>query len=302
MDRITRMQLFVRIVESHSFVKAAQEMGIGRSTATSTIQRLEKELSVRLLTRTTRHVTTTPEGKAFYQRIRTILAELDEACGAFKEHDPKGHLRIEAPGLLTRTFIVPHLPAFMMKYPGLTLQFGQTDRLVDLVRDGIDCAIRAGELNDSGLFYRRLGALQEVTCASPAYFQKYGLPASIDDLKGHYMVGFVSSRTGQIMPLEFMHKGKREIRTIPALVTADNSDTVADLARMGFGLIQAPRYRFEKELAHGELIEVFADKLPQPMPLNVVYPHKNQMSRRLSVFLDWLQEIGFSAQVALSRQ
>ncbi|WP_034916992.1 MULTISPECIES: LysR family transcriptional regulator [Erwinia] len=291
MDRISQMTLFVRIVESGSFIRAAQELRIGRSTATATIQQLEKALSVRLLSRTTRHVSPTPEGEAFYQRASAVLAELDEAWGAFREETARGHLRIEAPGILTRNFLIPQLPAFLKRNPELTIQFGQTDRLVDLVREGFDCAIRVGELSDSSLFYRKLGELHEVTCASRAYFDAHGIPASIDDLDGHVMVGFISSRTGRVMPLEFVRDGKVETRPIPASVAADSSDTCADLARQGFGLIQAPRYRFSNELASGSLVEVFADTLSPPMPINVVFPHKQQMSRRLAVFLDWLKEV-----------
>ncbi len=291
MDRIDRMQLFARIVEGGSFVKAAAELGMARSTATQAIKALEQELGVRLLARTTRHVSPTPEGEEYHARVRAIIAEVDAAHSAFSADSPSGHLRIDAPSLLTRTFIVPRLPAFLARHPRITLQFGQGERLVDLVREGVDCALRAGEPEDSSLMMRRLGELPEITCASPAYIQTHGMPHSIDALEGHRMVGFVSSRTGKVMPLEFLVNGRLQTRMLPVAVSADSADTTADLARMGFGLIQAPRYRFAAELAQGDLVEVLSDVPPAPMPLNVLHPQDRQISRRLAVFLEWLKDV-----------
>lgn len=291
MDRLHQIELFARIVEGGSFVRAATELNIARSTATEAVKSLEHEVGARLLTRTTRHVMVTPEGEAFYRHARVILDEVDDAYSSFKTTTPRGHLRIDASGLLTRTFITPRLPEFLLTYPDITIQFGQSDRFVDLVREGVDCVLRAGTLDDSSMRMRRLGFLPEITCASPDYLKKYGIPESIDALADHFMVGFVSSRTGDIMPLEFQRDGKIEMRKIPARVMTDNSDTAADLALRGFGLIQAPRYRFEPLLASGQLVQVLSDTLPEPMALSAIYPGDRRLSRRLDVFLNWVVEI-----------
>lgn len=252
---------------------------------------LERETGARLLARTTRAVTPTAEGREFHRRARAILSEVEDAYGAFREAGPRGHLHVNAPGLLTRTFLVPRLPEFLARHPELTIRFGQTDRLVDLVREGVDCVLRAGEPEDSSLMMRRLGELPEITCASPAYLAAHGTPRDIDALDGHLMVGFVSSRTGAVMPLEFQRGGRVETRSIPSRVTTDNSDTAADLAELGFGLIQAPRYRFEAQLAAGSLVEVLADTPPTPIPVNAIHSGSRQMSRRLEAFLGWVTEI-----------
>lgn len=291
MDRLDRMQLFTRIVEAGSFARAAEDLGIARSTATEAIKTLEADLGARLLARTTRHVSTTEEGQDFYLRARAILSQIEEAHGSYREAGPRGLLRIDAPGLLTRSFLVPRLPGFLARYPEIDIRFGQSDRLVDLVREGIDCVLRAGEPEDSSLIRRRLGAMREVTCASPAYLAAHGMPRGIDALEGQLMVGFVSSRTGAVMPLEFQRAGKLETRLLPARVMTDNSDTAAALARQGLGLWQAPRYRFEQELARGALVEVLPDTPPAPLELNALYPQNRQLSRRLAVFLDWVQQI-----------
>lgn len=291
MDRLDRLELFIRIVERGSFARAASELNIARSSATNAVKALERETGVRLLARSTRHLAVTPEGDAFYQRARTILTEVEETFGAFRNASPRGHLRVEAPGQLTRSFLVPHLPDFLARFPDITISFGQSDRLADLVREGVDCVIRAGHPQDSSLQIRKVGELPEVTCASPAYIARHGLPHSLEDLGGHEMVGFVSSRTGEIMPMEFSKAGRVETRLLPARVSTDNSDTAAALALEGLGLVQAPRYRFKPYLASGALIEVLPDMPPEPLPLHALHASGRSVSHRLGVFLDWVRDV-----------
>jgi DNA-binding transcriptional LysR family regulator len=291
MDHFGSLRLFVRVVERGSFSGAAADRGIPRSTATEVIRQLEQRLGARLLDRTTRHVAPTPDGEQYYRRCLAILADLDDAESVLRDSEPHGPLRIDAPGLLTRTFILPALSAFLERYPRIQIQFGQSDRLVDLVREGIDCAIRVGTPADSDLILRRLGTIAEVTVASPAYLERRGSPTSIDDLDGHEMVGFLSSRTGEVMPLEFSVDGAlREVR-LPVRVSANHSDTTADLARRGFGLIQAPRYRFIEELKAGTLVEVLPDCPPSPTPLSALFPQSRQSAPRLRVFLDLAADV-----------
>lgn len=295
MDRLDRMRLFVRVVERSSFTAAAADLGIPRSTATEGMKALEAALGARLLERTTRHVAPTVDGQDYYQRCLAILADLEEAEGALRNAEPHGLLRVDAHGLITRTFLLPHLPDFLDRYPRIDLHFGQSDRLVDLVREGVDVVIRAGQLADSGLITRRLGWLSEVTVASPAYLERHGMPSTPDDLAGHRMIGFMSSRTGEMLPLEFTIDGQiRELR-LPARITVDNSDTMADLARRGWGLVQAPRYRFAQDLAEGRLVEVLAPFPPSPTPLSALYPQNRQLAHRVRVFLDWITGLFHSA-------
>ncbi|PVB61579.1 LysR family transcriptional regulator [Labrenzia sp. 011] len=297
MDRLETMRLFVRVVERGSFSRAASDMNIPRSTATEAVQRLEKALGSRLLERTTRHVAPTPDGETYYRRCVAILADLEEAEGALRGHEPSGLLRVDAPGTLTRVFLLPHLSGFFERYPGITLQLGQSERLVDLVREGVDCVLRAGDPDDSGMIMRKLASLPEITCASPAYLQRFGTPASVGDLAGHRMVGFLSSRTGAALPLEFQTGDRREEITLPATVIANDADTTHHLARQGFGLIQAPRYRFREDLAAGRLVEVLPDTPPPPLPLAAFYPQNRQLSPRVRVFLDWIVGIFARAEM-----
>jgi len=154
----------------------------------------------------------------------------------------------------------------------------------------VDCVVRAGELTDSDLVARRLGMMKEITVASPAYLDRYGTPRTPDDLGGHRMIGFVSSRTGRPLPLEFTRDDKVIEVALPASVLVSGADTSAAAARLGLGLCQAPRYRFAEDLASGALIEVLADFAPTPLPLSVLYPSSRQLSPRVRVVIDWLVE------------
>ncbi|MBO9135865.1 LysR family transcriptional regulator [Rhizobium sp. B230/85] len=300
MDRLDRLQLFVRIVERRSFTAAAADSGLARSTATEAIKQLEADIGARLLERTTRHVMPTLDGEAFYHRCLSILSDVEAAENAFRDDRPRGLLRIDANAQVTRTFLLPHLPAFLERYPLIDLHLGQGDRLVDLLRDGVDCVIRAGEPSDSGMIMRRLALVEEVTCASPAYLEAHGVPTSPDGLDGHVMIGFLSSRSGEVLPLEFTVAGKRRDILLPTRVTTNSSDTMHELARMGLGLVQAPRYRFRQDFEEGMLVEVLKDYPPSPTPYFALYPQNRQLAPRLRVFLAWATAI--FAEAKLSRE
>ena len=218
MDRIDAMRLFARVVERRSFTSAAQELGVPRSTATEVLKQLETRLGARLLQRTTRHVAPTLDGEAYYRRCLAILADVEEAESAFTGAKPAGLLRVDVHGTLARHFIVPGLPRFLAEYPDLQLHLGEGDRLVDLIREGVDCVLRVGDLKDSGMVARRVAMLEEATFASPAYLAQFGVPRVPEDLEHHRMIGFISSATGNVIPLE-LH-GERRAETLHAAVGA----------------------------------------------------------------------------------
>ena len=297
MDRFDRLQLFVRIVERRSFSAAAADLGLARSTVTEVIKQLEADLGASLLQRTTRHVAPTLDGEAFYQRCLGILAEVEDAESIFRDAEPRGLLRIDAHPYLTQRFLLPKLPEFLQRYPHLDLQIGQGDRLVDLIREGVDCAIRAGELQDSDLIVRKLGTIEEVTCASPGYLERVGTPTHPQELTGHQCVGFISSRTGEVMPLEFLLDRKPFAIRVPSRVSVNDSGTMRELARLGFGIIQAPRYRLQTDLDSGHLMEILSDYPPTPTPLSALYHRSRQLSPRLRVFLNWASDVFASADL-----
>ncbi|MFP2923836.1 LysR family transcriptional regulator [Pyxidicoccus sp. 3LG] len=295
MDRLDVMRLFTRIVERHSFTAAAQDLEVPRSTATQVIKELEARLGVRLLQRTTRQVRPTLDGEAYYRRCVAILGEVEDADAAFSGARPRGQLRVDVHGTLARHFVLPSLPAFLAEYPDLKLHLGEGDRLVDLVREGIDCVLRVGDLQDSSMVGRRVALLPEVTCASPAYLARHGTPGRFNALAGHVAVGFVSSATGTTLPLEFMLDGAPRNVTLPATVTVAGAETYVAAARLGLGLIQVPRYHVEADLASGALVELLPETPPSPTPVSLLYPQGRQLSPRVRVFIEWLTRVFASA-------
>jgi DNA-binding transcriptional LysR family regulator len=288
MDRLDVMQLYTRIVDRGSFTLAAQDLEVPRSTATQVIKELEIRLGVRLLQRTTRSVRSTLDGEAYYQRCVAILGEFEDAESAFRDAKPRGLLRVDVHGTLARYFVLPALPAFLAEYPDLQLQMSEGDRLVDLVREGIDCVLRVGDLQDGAMIGRRVAMLTEVTCASPVYLGRYGVPATLADLEGHVAVAFMSSATGAALPLEFTVEGVLRNLVLPAAVTVAAAESYVAAARLGLGLIQVPYYHVAAELAAATLVEILPQHRPSPTPVSLLYPHRRQLSLRVRVFIDWL--------------
>ena len=282
------MRVFSRVVERRSFTLAAQDLGLPRSTVTDVVKRLETRLGVRLLERTTRHVGPTPDGLAFHQRCLALVADVEDAEAAFSGAKPRGRLRVDVHGTLARHFVLPGLPAFLDAYPELELHLSEGDRLVDLVREGIDCVLRVGHLQDSDMVARRVAMLEEVTCAAPSYLARFGEPTRLDQLDGHRMVGFHSSATGASLPLEFTVDGTLRTLAIPATVTVNAAESLVAAARLGLGLIQAPRYHLEHDFERGTLTRVLGAFAPAPSPVSLLHPRTRQLSPRVRVFMDWI--------------
>lgn len=291
MDRFQEMQAFVRTAERSSFSQAADDLNIPRATITNLIKRLELRIGARLLERTTRSVHLTHDGEAYYHRCVRLLADIEEAEGTFRNRSPKGLLVVNLQGTLARHFVVPALPAFLSNYPELRLHIGENDRLVDLVREGVDCVLRAGTLRDLSLIARQIASMEQVTVASPGYLERFGEPASLDDLSGHFAVDYVSSATGKPVPLCFRVNGKTVDLTMRSTISVTGADLYTGAAIAGAGLIQVPRYRIAEDLADARLKVILPAFPPPPMPVSVLYLHNRQLSPRVRIFTQWLEDI-----------
>lgn len=294
MDQLQAMRVFVRIVELGSFTRAAADMGLPRATLTHTIKRLEAHLGAPLLQRTTRSVRPTRDGETYYGHCLRLLADMDEVESGFRQaaQQPRGRLRVDVPGSVARHVIVPALPAFLERYPGIELDLGTSDRFVDLVQEGVDCVLRSGELSDSTLVARRVVSLPQVTVASAAYVKKYGLPATLADLQqGHVAVNWAPASTRRTSPLEFIVGGKLREVPMPARITVNGSDAYLACCEAGLGIAQFPRYRIEDALAKGRMKELLP-QFPSPsLPVSVLYRRQGVLPPRLRVFIDWLAEL-----------
>jgi len=290
MDRFQEMQVFVRIADRGSFSLAAEDLQIPRATVTHLIKRLETRIGVRLLERTTRQVRLTHEGEAYYHRCVRLLEDLEETESSFRDSPPKGLLRVNLQGTLAKYFVVPGLGEFLARYPDITLHIGEDDRFVDLVREGVDCVLRAGVLQNSSLIARQVALMEQVTVASPGYLERQGVPASVDDLRNHFAVDYVSSATGRPASLCFRVGKDLVERPLRAKISVTGADLYTGAALSGLGLVQVPRYRIERELAEDRLRIVLPEHPPPPMPVSVLYPQNRQLSARVRVFTQWLAQ------------
>jgi len=291
MDRVEVMRLFVRIVERESFAQAARDLQIPRPSATHAIQRLEADLGVRLLERTTRNVRPTLDGALYHERCVRLLADLDEVASVFRNTEPKGPLRVDMQGTIARFFVLPALPEFIARYPGIALSLSEGDRMVDLITEGVDCVIRAGDLADSSLIGRRIAVFEQLTVASPTYLERHGAPSGLDDLDGHRMVAYTASATGRPYPLEFREGGETREISLPHDIVVRGAEIYTASGVAGLGLIQVPRYRVDHQIAAGLLTPVLEAFPPPPMPVSVLYPQSRHLSSRIRVFIDWLAEV-----------
>ncbi|ARP85009.1 LysR family transcriptional regulator [Bordetella genomosp. 9] len=293
MDRFQAMQVFVRVVDANSFTRAADHLGLPRTTVTTIIQNLEKLLNVRLLNRTTRRLSLTPDGAAYYERCVRILADVEEAEAAFMDASrrPRGKLRIDTPAAIGRLILIPSLCEFHQRYPDIELVIGMGDRPVDLVQEAVDCVIRVGELKDSSMVARRIGMFEGITCAAPSYIAAHGEPQTLDDLADHHAVHYFSSRTGRVIDWDFMVDGQAVEVKMRGVVSVNDADAYMACGLQGFGLIQPPRYMALPYLQSGALKEILPAWKPKPMPISVVYPHNRHLSPKVRAFTDWAAEI-----------
>jgi len=238
---------------------------------------------------TTRVVRPTLDGEAYYRRCLAILQDVEDAEGAFSGTKPKGMLRIEVQGTLARHFLMPDLPAFFAQYPEIEISMSESDRWVDLVHEGVDCALRWGELADSGLVARRLAVLTRITCASPAYIKRFGRAKTLRDLDaGHRMVGLRRFTTGDLEPLSFVADGKMHKTSLPAPFSVTGPESYLLATRLGLGLAQMPHFHVAEDLKRGNLVALLTDSPPPSAPVSLMYAQNRQLSPRVRAFSDWL--------------
>ena len=288
MDRFDAMRVFTRVVERRSFSLAADDLGLPRSTVTDAVKSLEARLGVRLLERTTRQVRPTLDGEAHYRRCLSLISDLEDAEGAFGGTKPKGMLRLEVQGTLARHFLLPNLPGFLAQYPDIEINMSESDRWIDLIREGVDCVLRFGHLPDSDMIARQVVVLERLTCAAPNYFARCGTPTDASALDGHIMIGIRSLTTGRLRPMEFMVGDTLREVLLPVVMSVTGPESYLATARLGLGLVQVPRFHAETDLANGTLIQVLPDCPPPSVPVSLLYPRNRQLSPRVRVFIDYV--------------
>lgn len=287
------MQVFLRVVEGGSFVRAAETLGLPASSVTAIIKRLEKHLQTRLLNRSTRNLSLTPEGERYFHRCRDILDLIDDTESSLQgsAERPQGRLRVDVPGGIAHAVILPQLWQFRQRYPDIYLMVGVNDRQVDLIQENVDCVIRTGSLDDSTLVARRLGELRWITCAAPSYLAEHGVPGALEDLQGHRAVHYFSSTTRRGSDLHFIDEGISSTVAVPGTLAVNETQLYIKLGLDGHGLMQLAEILVTDHLQAGELVEVLADKRPAPVPVSLVYPHHRFLSPAMRAFTEWTAEL-----------
>ncbi len=282
MDGIGQIHLFVRVVEAGGFTAAARELGVPKSTVSRQIARLEDRLGVRLLERTTRALRTTEVGQAFYERCGRIVGDLAEAEAAVTQAQvvPQGTLRVSAPLTFGYLFLGDLVAAFMVAYPDVQVEVHLSDRKVDLIEEGYDLAIRAGTLSDSSMIARRLGSAESVLCASPAYLEAHGTPATPDDLKHHacLLYEYQSPSSWRVGDVTVPVSGR---------LVSNNGDILRAAAVAGLGIVNAPRFIVARELVEGRLVSILQEHLRQNAGIWAIYPHNRHLSAKVRAFVDF---------------
>ncbi len=293
MDRIDLFRIFSRVVECASFTRAADTLGLPRSSVSTAVQELEQRVGARLLHRTTRKVSPTQDGVLLYERCLRLIVDVEEAEALFRQTAarPSGRLRVDVPGRMGRLIIAPALPDFLDLYPGIDIDLGVTDRAVNMFEDSVDCVLRVGPLGDSGLIGRPLGELALINVASPAYLARHGAPGTPADLGLHWAVRYASPSSGRVEDWEWVDDGMPRALAVRSRVTVNSAEAYIACCLAGLGLIQIPAYDVQTHLAAGELVEVMSDHRAAAMPMTLLYPHRHHLSRRLKVFIDWLEPL-----------
>jgi len=291
MDKLQAMQVFVQVVELNGFARAADKLGLPRASVTTIIQNLEAHLGTSLLLRTTRRLSLTADGELFHERALRILAEVEEVETGFIEgrRHPKGRLHVDMPTSIGRLVVIPHLREFHERYPDIDLKLGMNDRQIDIVQEGVDCVLRVGDLADSSMIARRLGLLSRITCASPAYLEKHGVPQSLEDLAHHQGVRYFSPHLGnRSYPFEFMQDGVEVDIALNGAIAVNDSEAYIACGVQGYGLMQPGLFMVLEQFQRGELVEVLPEFRPRPMPISAVYPPNRQPSQKVRLFVDWV--------------
>lgn len=294
MDLFDSMRIFRALAETSSFTRAADNLAMPKATVSLAIQNLEAKLGTRLFQRTTRRVQLTQDGQLFLERSKDLIADIEEIETMFVREDDqtlRGRIRVDmAPGF-ARNAVVPKLPEFLSKFPGIEIELSSTDRKVDLVQEGFDFVVRGGSLVDSSLVVKPLGEMKLYNLVSRGYVKKYGKPKSLDDLKDHVYVHYLPAFGMKSGGFDYFD-GKETIE-IPmrGAVTVNNTDSYIAACMAGLGMIQNPIQGLREQLKSGELVEVLPQYRSKPLAVSILYPHRRHLPRRVQVFMNWLIDV-----------
>lgn len=293
MDKFEAMQRFVLVAQSGSFTKAADALGLPKSSVSHSVQSLEKNLGIRLFHRSTRSVTLTQDGETYFPQCQAILAEMDALDSQFQREpdDIRGVLRIDMPSRFASTVVIPHLADFLQTYPNIQLKISSADYRVDPVKQGIDCVVRVGDLNDSSLIARPLTQYRSVNCVSPSYAEKFGIPQTLPELAHHKLIEYSHTLGNIDAQFEYTEDGKVKQLSMPSSLAVNGTDAYLKACLSGLGIAQIPVIGVESFIQQGQLMAILPEYEAAPMPVSLLYPSRRLPPKRLVVFMTWLHTL-----------
>jgi DNA-binding transcriptional LysR family regulator len=291
MDRLAEMEAFIQVVDHGGFTEAARKLGMSKSAVSKQVSALEARLAVRLLNRTTRRVSPTEVGLAYYDRARSVLAEASDADSMVTamQATPKGSLRVSAPVSFGVGQVAPAVAAFLCAYTEVDVNMVLEDRFVELIAEGYDLAIRIGVLADSSLRARRLAETRGVLTAAPSYLAEAGFPRTIDDLNQHRLLHYSHLASGNFWRLRGPSGEERQVR-VGGRLTVNNGEALLKAAEAGLGIALVPDFMLGRAIEQGRLVEVLPDRAPDILGIHAVYPAGRFQQPKLRAFIDFLAE------------
>lgn len=286
MDKLEAMRVFVEVAECKSFVAASRKLGLSAPAVTRSIAQLEQALGVRLFNRSTRHVRLTDSGDQFFEDVRRILEDVEQAVasasGSYTE--PKGVLTVTAPVLFGQKHITPVLTEYLQKNPSVTVKAVFYDRVSNMLDEGLDVAIRIGHLEDSSIYAIQVGSVNRVVCASPEYLKNHGMPRHPSDLKDHEIINASTVESSTTWRFE-SSEGKQAVRVSPRLFCNQNGAAIA-AARQGLGITRLMSYQVGEECKNGSLQRILRDYETKPLPVNIIHLEGRKANAKIRSFVD----------------
>lgn len=293
MDRLVSMQAFTRVVDVGSFARAAESLDLPKATLTRLIQNLETHLGVKLLHRTTRRISVTTDGAAYYERCVRILADVEEAEQSLTRHNnsPRGTLCVDTVAGLAQMVLIPHLHEFFEAYPELKLELTLNGKPIDLLKEGVDVVLRVGNLLDESMVARRIGVLKLGLYASPIYLRRHGTPTNLTELAQHKAINFLSNRTGREMPWPLSRGDEHGEILLPSAISTNDAEVYLGCALEGHGISRISCAMAEPYVASGRLVEVMPDWQSEELPISAMYPQNRHLSAKVRVFVNWAADL-----------
>ena len=293
MDRLDALKVFCTVVELGGFSKAADKLGVSTSSVTNYITGLEAHFHAKLLNRTTRSMSLTEEGRHCHEQALKLIKDMDDLEDQLQHMSriPKGKLRVDMPGILARLYVAPALPEFLAAYPGIELTITASDRLIDMVEDGIDVLIRIGKLQNSGLIAKTICTTRYVTCASPDFLRLHGIPASPDDLSNFPCLKFLYPKNRQLRPWMFQQDGELISRMPVGTMAMDHVDSLIEAGIRGAGVIQHLSVSLQEPLSSGQLVPILSQWQAPGPDISVLIQQRHYRAAKIKAFVLFVEKL-----------